>query len=187
MNLTSCNFLIPWNWVASEWTQKPMTCCLNEETCVNKRKVLLTIWLNNGISGAMMKTLVRRSTLPLSHTQLGPLSAPHTASLSLSTRLGWKNSHVSVLNSQHYSDGGCGTHGLYLKTCQSIAGYSQHWSSLQTFRFYLPEQHHSPIEFGSPPWLMPQSQDSSVRSVFLWSKDTFPWPSSTEWSQTTLR
>lgn len=62
-----------------------MTCHLKEETCVNKRKVLLTIWSNNGVSGAMLKTLVRKSTLPLSHTQLGPLSAPHTASLSLST------------------------------------------------------------------------------------------------------
>lgn len=120
--------------------------------------------------------------LLLSHTDHGQVG-----SISSSIKSEWKNSNISGVNSKCYTDLRHRICELHLEACHSIAGSSQPWNSLQTSSFYLTEQHHSSLELDSALQPRSQSQDSSVRYVFLRFKNTFHCPSSTEWSQTTLR
>lgn len=163
-----------WDVVSNELDSKARW-HLNQETCINEREVLLTVMPERWSNRAMLNTLACMNTPPLSHTDLGLVGVPQRASVSSSVRSDWKNTNISGVDSKHHTD------AFYLEMCHSIAGSSQHWSSLQISTFYCPG-HHSPLELGNPPWPMPQSQDSSVRSVFLWSKNAFPCPSSLDYT-----
>ena len=126
-------------------------------------------------------------TLHPSHTDHGHIGLLHKASISSSVQSEWKSANISGVNSKHCTDARHCMCELYLEMCYSIAGPSQPWNSLQTSSFYLTEQHHSLLELGSSQQPRPQSQDSSLRCVFLLFKNALHCPSSTEWSQTTLR
>lgn len=126
-------------------------------------------------------------TLLASHADHGYIGLPHRASISSSVKSKWENANISGVNSKHCTDPRHCVCELYLEVCHSIAGPSQPWNSLQTSSFYLTEQHHSLLELGSSWQPRPQSQDSSLRCVFLLFKNALHCPSPTEWSQTTLR